>query len=72
MSAPFLRCQARTASRGTLRMQGGGQCPREARWVDPKGFVYCAQHSKDYPTILRKGTGKIRANMKPIVKEDTL
>jgi hypothetical protein len=60
------QCQARTTSRINWKHGAGSQCTREARWADPKGNVYCAQHAKDIPTVLRKGTGKIRADMKPI------
>jgi len=56
------RCDARTGA--------GDQCSREARWINPeKGFVYCAQHAKDYPTPLRKGTNRIRANLIPLVED---
>ena len=64
MSAP--RCQAQKTTRISWNVGTGGQCTREARWVDPKGHVWCSQHAKDYPTPLRKGTGKIRADLKPI------
>jgi hypothetical protein len=48
-----------TGSRFDLYSKGGGQCSREAIYTNGQTFV-CKQHAKEFATVLRKATNKIR------------
>jgi hypothetical protein len=64
-------CQQHTARRGPLVGSGGrrgGDCTRPARFVDEYGYFYCTQHAKEPATTLKKATGKIRPNLRPLPK----
>ena len=73
-----MRCQAVTHRQSAYDMSPRGnrgcQCHRKAVYRDESGGpehgkLFCRQHAKDIPTILRKSTGQIRPGLNPI-KDD--
>ena len=44
------------------------RCTRDATYTDGVKF-YCTQHAKEPATMMRKGTGKIRADLRPITTD---
>lgn len=42
---------------------GGKRCTRKATYMDRHGRYFCTQHAKEPPTIRKKASGKIRADL---------
>lgn len=45
----------------------GGPCSRKATHTDGKNS-YCTQHSKEFATVLKKATNRIRDGLTPITE----
>jgi hypothetical protein len=62
-----VKCQAITQPSSPYELYGvkGGPCKRNATYTDGSRF-YCTQHAKDFATVLKKATNKIRDGLYPI------
>lgn len=59
-----MKCQA-TTQQATISQRynrGGGPCQREATYTDGERY-FCTQHSKEFATVLKKATNRIRAGL---------
>jgi hypothetical protein len=62
-----MKCQAitQTGSPYELRAGKGGPCQREATYTDGQRY-FCTQHSKEFATVLKKATNKVRDGLRPV------
>jgi hypothetical protein len=53
----------------SYRGNAGGRCKRRATHTNGTAH-YCTQHAKEPPTVYRKASGKIRADLRPITSDN--